>query len=1048
MFARIVTFSLAHRWMVLLGVVTLIAGGGWVVSTIPVDAFPDLTNNQVVIVTEAPSMPPVEVEQLVTYPIERTLLGMPKQQQVRSLSKLGISMVTVVFDDDVPTYFARQLVNERLQQASSSLPAGIQPVLTPPSTAFGELYQYTLTGTGLTPMELKDVQEWEIKPQLRTVPGVSDVNTWGGETKQYQIKVDPALLQQYGLTLKDVAARVAENNTNFGGGYIEHAYEQYTLRGLGRSANISDIGNIVLLANQGAPVVLRDIAQIEIGPAPRQGAVLRDGEAISGMVIMLKGENGKRVIELVKEKLASLHLPAGVELKPFYDQSTVIDGTIHTVEHNLFEGFILVTVVLLLFLGSFRAAMVTASIIPLSLLFSFLGMKFFGISANLMSLGAIDFGMIVDGAVVMIENSVHRMQEHGDEEDVMTSISIAGVEVARPMSFGVAIIIAVYLPILFLEGLEGRMFRPMAITVCAALLGSLFLALTVIPVLSSFVFRNGLHGKAKPKQHHVETRMDRIVKRYMGGLSWVIRHRIAVVAISAVVMIVSLGSLAYIGTEFMPRLDEGSILVETRKLPGISLTDSIQISQRVEATLRSFPEIQDVTTKIGRPDFATEAMGINEGDVYVSLTPIKEWKRYHSKEELIDAMDKALSQIPGINYDFTQPMAMRLDETVSGVKADLAVKIFGDDFQQLDSLAQQVLHQVNSVRGAADAQMEINSGVAELTVNIRRNALARYGMNVVDVQQAVEAGASGAIVSQVIEGQRRYTIALRLPDQYRNDFKSMRSIPLHAPGGEIVTLGQVADVTVTRGAEKINREEGQRRIVVMSNVRGRDLGSFVAEVQQKVGAAVKLPPGYSLSYGGQFENQQRATHRLLLVIPLALMIVTGLLYLTFNSIKQAMLILINVPFALVGGIAALWIFHLNLNLSASVGFIALLGVAVLNGVVLVSSINQLREIGASLHESILQGAGRRLRPVLMTALVASLGFVPMAMSTSIGAEIQRPLATVVIGGLISSTLLTLFLLPMLYEWFDKVPKPTAAVPQREIVKAHLHQVGVTQLTEQ
>lgn len=1033
MFAKIVTFSLAHRWTVLLGVVALIAGGGWVVSTIPVDAFPDLTNNQVVIVTEAPSMPPVEVEQLVTYPIERTLLGMPKQQQVRSLSKLGISMVTVVFDDDVPTYFARQLVNERLQQASTSLPAGIQPILTPPSTAFGELYQYTLTGTGLTPMELKDIQEWEIKPQLRTVPGVSDVNTWGGETKQYQVKVDPALLQQYGLTLKDVAARVAENNTNFGGGYIEHAYEQYTLRGLGRSANVSDIGNIVLLANQGAPVVLRDVAQIEIGPAPRQGAVLRDGEAISGMVIMLKGENGKRVIELVKEKLASLHLPAGVTLKPFYDQSTVIDGTIRTVEHNLFEGFILVTVVLLLFLGSFRAAMVTASIIPLSLLFSFLGMKFFGISANLMSLGAIDFGMIVDGAVVMIENSVHRMQEHGDEEDVMTSISAAGVEVARPMSFGVAIIIAVYLPILFLEGLEGRMFRPMAITVCAALLGSLFLALTVIPVLSSFVFRNGLHGKAKPKQHHVETRMDRIVKRYMGGLSWVIRHRIAVVAVSAVVMIISLGSLASIGTEFMPRLDEGSILVETRKLPGISLTDSIQISQRVEATLRSFPEIQDVTTKIGRPDFATEAMGINEGDVYVSLTPIKGWNRYHSKEELIDAMDKALSQIPGINYDFTQPMAMRLDETVSGVKADLAVKIFGDDFQQLDSLAQQVLHQVNSVQGAADAQMEINSGVAELTVNIRRDALARYGMNVVDVQQAVEAGASGAIVSQVIEGQRRYTIALRLPDRYRNDFKSMRSIPLHAPGGEIVTLGQVADVTVTRGAEKINREEGQRRIVVMSNVRGRDLGSFVAEVQQKVGAAVKLPPGYSLSYGGQFENQQRATHRLLLVIPLALMIVTGLLYLTFGSMKQAMLILINVPFALVGGIAALWIFHLNLNLSASVGFIALLGVAVLNGVVLVSSINQLRESGESLHESILQGAGRRLRPVLMTALVASLGFVPMAMSTSIGAEIQRPLATVVIGGLISSTLLTLFLLPMLYEWFDKTPKYEQAAQPREIV---------------
>ena len=1029
MFARILTFSLAHRWAVLLGVLVLIAAGCWVVYTIPVDAFPDLTNNQVVIVTEAPSMAPTEVEQLVTYPIERTLMGMPKQQEVRSLSKLGLSMVTVVFDDNVPAYFARQLVNERLQQVATSLPTGIQPVLSPPSTAFGELYQYTLTGSGLSPMELKDVQEWEIKPQLRTIPGVSDVNTWGGETRQYQIKVDPDLLQQYGLTLKDVATRVAENNTNFGGGYIEHAYEQYTLRGLGRTNSVDDIGNIVLLANQGTPVMLHDVAQVMIGPAPRQGAVLRNGETISGMVIMLKGENGKHVIELVKHKIASLHLPAGVTLKPFYDQSMVIDGTIHTVEHNLFEGFILVTVVLLLFLGSFRAALVTASIIPLSLLFSFLGMKFFGISANLMSLGAIDFGMIVDGAVVMIENSVHRMQQHGEEEEPLTSIATAGLEVARPMAFGVGIIIAVYLPILFLQGLEGRMFHPMAITICTALLGSLLLALTVIPVLCSFVFSKGLGGKKKGTD---QPWMERLSHRYIAGLSWVIRHRAAVISAMVVVMIASLASLAFIGTEFMPRLDEGSILVETRKLPGISLTDSVEISKRVEKTLRAFPEIEDVTTKIGRPDFATEAMGINEGDVYVSLAPTHEWKRFHSKEELIDAMDKALAQIPGISYDFTQPMAMRLDETVSGVKADLAVKVFGDDFQQLDSLAQQVLRQVNAVRGAADAQMEINSGVAELTVKIRRDALARYGLNVLDVQQAVEAGASGAVVSQVIDGQRRYTIALRLPDRYRSDFASMREIPLHAPGGAMVTLSQVADVDVTRGAEKINREQGQRRIVVMSNVRGRDLGSFVAEVQQKVNNNVKLPAGYTITYGGQFENQQRATRRLLLVVPLALAIVCGLLYMTFHSIKQAMLILVNVPFALVGGIAALWIFRLNLNLSASVGFIALLGVAVLNGVVLVSSINQLRDEGASPRHAVLQGAGRRLRPVLMTALVASLGFVPMAISTSTGAEVQRPLATVVIGGLISSTLLTLFLLPTFYDWFDRSSKSQDAAHNRDL----------------
>ena len=1019
MLTRILEFSLAHRWVVLLGVLLLIAAGGWVVYTIPVDAFPDLTNNQVVVVTDAPSMPPTEVEQLVTFPIERAMMGMPRQEQVRSISKLGLSMVTVVFDDSVAPYFARQLVNERLQQVAMMLPDGVQPVLTPPSTAFGELYQYTLSGGGLSPMALKDLQEWMIKPQLRSVPGVSEVNTWGGETRQYQIKVDPTLLQPYGLTLHDVAARVAENNHNFGGGYIEHEAEQYILRGEGRAAATEDLGNIVLLARQGTPVLLRDVAEVVMAPAPRQGAVLDRGETISGMVIMLKGENGKNVIELVKKKIAGLHLPEGVKLTAFYDQSTVIDGTIETVKHNLFEGFVLVTVVLLIFLGSFRAALVTASIIPLSLLFSFLGMKLFGISANLMSLGAIDFGMIVDGAVVMIENSVHRLSEDGGKETPMESIARAGREVARPMVFGVAIIIAVYLPIVFLQGLEGRMFRPMAITVCAALLGSLLLALTVIPVLSSFVFRHGIHVKERKNGHG--SWMDQLTVKYMRGLAFAIRYRRAVTGSALLVLLISLASLGWIGTEFMPRLDEGSILVETRKLPGISLTESIEISKRVENTLRAFPEIRDVTTKIGRPDFATEAMGINEGDVYVALHPQSEWKRFKSKEQLIDAMDKALAKIPGVSYDFTQPMAMRLDETVSGVKADLAIKIFGDDFQQLNTLARQVLRQVKTVPGAADAQMEMTSGVPELTIRTRRDSLARYGLNVSDVQQAIEAGASGLPVSEMIDGQRRYSIVLRLPDAYRTDPDAIREITLRGPGGEEVALGQVADVDVTYGSEIVSREAGQRRIVVMSNVRGRDLGSFVAEVQKKVDGQVQLPPGYSVTYGGQFENQQRATKRLLLVVPLALAIICGLLYMTFNSIHHAMLILVNVPFALVGGIAALWITHINLNLSASVGFIALFGVAVLNGVVLVSSINQLRESDVPLHIAVQEGAARRLRPVLMTALVASLGFIPMAISSSTGAEVQRPLATVVIGGLISSTALTLFLLPTLYEWFTLIP---------------------------
>jgi len=1009
---RIIDLTLTHRWLVLAAVLVLLAAGGYALYTIPVEAFPDLTNNQVVVVTDAPSLPPSEVEQLVTYPIERAMLGLPNKGEVRSLSKLGLSMVTVVFDDSVPMYFARQLVSERLQQISTLLPQGVQPSLGLPATAFGELYQYTISGP-MNPMELKDLHEWVIKGQLRTIPGVSEINAWGGQTKQFQIVVDPALLEQYGLTLHDVATRVEENNTNFGGGYIEHASEQFTLIGSGRAVNTDDLGNIVLTAKNGTPVLVRDVAELRVGAAPPEGATLRNGETVSGMVIMLKGENGKRLIERVKERIAALHLPQGVKLNPFYDQSFVIDGTIHTVEKNLFEGFVLVTVVLFLFLGNLRAALITASIIPFSMLFSFLGMRLFGISANLMSLGAIDFGMIVDGAVVMMENSVHRLEQSDADETPMESVRRAAQEVARPMTFAVIIIIAVYLPILFLQGLEGRMFRPMAITVCAALAGSLILALTMVPMMVSFAFRKGIPlGRAREQEHHWMAVLNRA---YAQLLESAMDRPWRTVGTAAIVLGVAIGSLFFIGTEFMPQLDEGSILVETRKLPGVSLTDSVEISKRIEQRLRTFPEISDVVIKIGRPDFATEAMGINEGDTYLLLKPINTWKRFHTKEDLISALDKELGRIPGIAYNFTQPMAMRIDETISGVKADLAIKVFGDDFRTLDTLGQQALRIVSTVRGAADAQMEITSGVAELSVRVNRAALARYGLNVTDVEEAVAAGGSGSVVSQVIDGQKRYTVAIRLPDRYRTDPDAMRSILLRAPAGEQASLDEVAHVEVTRGPEKIEREEGQRRIVVMSNVRGRDLGSFVAEVRAKLDQQIVLPPGYFVEYGGQFENQRRAMARLALIVPIAIAAIFALLYFTFYSVKQAMLVVGNVPFALVGGIAALWVRGMNLNLSASVGFIALFGVAMLNGVVLVSSINQLRQTGEPLRSAVLAGARRRLRPVLMTACVASIGFIPMAVATSTGAEVQRPLASVVIGGLASSTLLTLCLLPVLYE---------------------------------
>ena len=1013
MLNRIIDLTLTYRWLVLFGLLALLIAGGYALYTIPVEAFPDLTNNQVVVVTDAPSLPPSEVEQLVTYPIERAMLGLPNKLEVRSLSKLGLSMVTVVFDDSVPMYFARQLVSERLAQISSQLPQGIQPVLGPPSTAFGELYQYTLSGP-ISPMDLKDLQEWVIKSQMRTIPGVSEINTWGGQTKQFQVIVDPAMLEQYGLSLHDVATRIEDNNTNFGGGFIEHASEQYTIRGTGRAVAAVDFGNIVLTAKGGTPVLIRDVADVRIGAAPPQGATLRNGETVSGMVIMLKGENGKSLIERVKEKIAALRLPPGVKIVPFYDQSVVIDGTIHTVEKNLLEGFLLVTVVLLLFLGNIRAAIITASIIPFSMVISFLGMRLFGISANLMSLGAIDFGMIVDGAVVMMENSVHRLEENAGQESTLESVRCAAHEVARPMTFAVAIIIAVYLPILFLQGLEGRMFRPMAITVCAALIGSLLLALTMIPVLASFSFRSGIFPSIA--RGGGQRWMGRLNSSYSRLLAWLIDHRSLTIGSAVIALSVALGSLFFIGTEFMPRLDEGSILVETRKLPGVSLTDSIEISKRIEQRLRAFPEIADVVIKIGRPDFATEAMGINEGDTYLQLRPINTWKRFHTKEELILALDKELATVPGIAYDFTQPMAMRIDETVSGVKADLAIKIFGDDFRTLDALGQQVLRSISTVRGAADAQIEVTSGVAELSVRTDRAALARYGLNVSNVEEAVASGASGNTVSEVIDGQKRYTVAIRLPERYRTDPDAMRNILMRAPGGEQVSLDQVAEVGVTRGPEKIEREEGQRRIVVMSNVLGRDLGSFVTEIRSKLAQDIILPPGYFIEYGGQFENQQRATRRLMLIVPVAISVIFLLLYLIFTSVKLALLIIANIPFALVGGIAALWIRGMNLNLSASIGFIALFGVAMLNGVVLVSSIDQLRSAGETPRQAVLAGSRRRLRPVLMTACVASFGFIPMALSTSTGAEVQRPLASVVIGGLFSSTALTLCLLPVLYEW--------------------------------
>ena len=1010
MLSRVISFAVSTRWVIVGLTIAFLIFGALLVTRIPIDAFPDLTNNQVVITTEAPSMPPTEVDQLVTFPLQSALMGLPNTEVVRSMSKLGLSMITVVFDDSVDTYFARQVVNERIQQARSRLPAGLEPTMGPLATAFGEVYQYTLDGP-MSLMDRKTVHDWEIRYQLRNVPGVSDINSWGGLTKRYNVQPDPNALQKYNLTLHDVAMRLENNNLNFGGGFINYGDEQYTVLGLGRAVGTQELGSIPVFSKGGTPVLIRDVASVDVGSIPRQGSVSRDGqgETVSGMVIAMKGENGLRVIENVKAAIAKLNLPKGLKIRPFYDQSEVIYGTIHTVSKNLLEASLLVIGVLLLFLGNLRAALIVAFVIPLAMLFGLVGMTLFGVSANLMSLGAIDFGMIVDGAVVMMENSARKISEGGGRESAGEMISEAGSEVARPIVFGVAIIIAVYLPIFFLQDLEGRLFRPMAVTVCSALIGSLIVALTVVPAFGTIFLRSA-------KEHQARW-FDALVQVYRRSLDWVLCRRKMAVGVAGAIVLCALGSLAFIGTEFMPRLDEGSLLITTKKLPGISLTQSIAITQRIERTLMSFPEIKSVTSKLGRPDLATEAMSVYEADMYVQLKPKSEWKAAHDQTALVSAIAKKLETIPGVAYNFTQPMAMRMDEVVTGIKGDVAVKLFGEDPAVLQDLSDRALRVLQQTPGSADVQTEVVTGVPELRVQVNRDAIARYGLDVSDVRELVESATGGLQVADSIEGQRRFPIAVRLPSSSRTDLSALGNLAMRGRDGELVHLNQIADLNTQLGPETVLRENTRQRVAVQCNVRGTDLGSFVKAAQARMAQQVHLPPGYTITWGGQFENQQRAEKRLAIVLPLSLLIIFLLLYTTFKSVKLSFLILLAVPFALVGGIGALWIRGLNLNLSASIGFIALFGVAVLNGIVMVSYINQLRDSGKSVHEALRIGASLRLRPVLMTALVASLGFLPMAFSTSQGSEVQRPLATVVIGGLITATILTLYLLPAAYPWF-------------------------------
>ncbi len=1013
---RLIEFALHRRLTIAVGMVLLCGFGVFSLSRIPFDAFPDLTGTRVDVATAAPGLAPEEVEQLVTYQLESALMGLPGVTGVRSISKAGLSLITVPFPDGTDVYFARTLVQQRLAEARGALPAGLEPQMGPVATPMGELYQYTVTSDSMSLGELKALHDFTIRPRLRTVAGVSDINSWGGLIEQVQVEVDPAKLAARNLSLTDVQAALANNNLSFGGAYVEQAGTRYAVRGVGRISDTSQIAQIALKAPGGVTVRIGDVATVKQGGMPRYGAVTQDGtrEVVTGMVLKLQGADSRMVIDGVTKRLDEVRaaLPRHVKIVAFYDQTELVDRTTRTIIKNLIEGGLLVSLVLFVFLRNVRASLIVASVIPLSMLFAFGGMYMFGYSANLMSLGALDFGLIVDGAIVMVENFVHRLEKPAatDEQSVAARrfalFRNAAMEVGRPVLFGIAIIVAVYIPIFTLEGMEGRMFKPMAFTVVLAVLGSLMLALIYVPAASLALLH---HVPVKPSTIELGLR-----ERYRKALEWTMHHGRPIVIGAVVLVIASAYSLSHIGSEFMPKLDEGAILINTRRTPSVSLDDATRLSMQSERIVKRFPEVLTVVTKAGRPDLATEAMGLFEGDLYVILKPRSEWTTAKTSDGLVAAFDSALKAVPGLWVSFTQPLAMRLDEAESGIRTDLGIKVVGPDIAKNQQIAARIRNVVSSTSGSADVSLEISEGTGQVRVLPRRESLAQFGLSVADVRDAVNLALGSEVATEIVRGPRRIGVAVRFPDAQRNDLTELSRITVRAPSGALVPLSSVADVEPGTGPELIGHEDAQRRTLVLSNVRGRDLGGFAEEVRARVAREVPLSPGIFLEWGGQYENQQRAMARLELVVPLALLLIVGLLYASFRSAWQTALVLTNVPFALVGGVAMLWARGLNLSLSASVGFIALFGIAVLNGVVLLSHINALRAAGMSIDVAVRQGAEDRLRPVVMTALVASLGFVPMALSTSPGSEVQRPLATVVIGGLVTSTALTLFVLPLLY----------------------------------
>lgn len=1032
MLETIIRQAIRLRWVVMIAVVMLAAVGVWSFQRLTIDATPDITNVQVMINTEAEGYSPLEAEQRLTFPIETAIAGLPGLEYTRSVSRYGLSQVTAVFRDGTDIYFARQLVNERLQAAAAQLPNGVEPELGPIATGLGEIFMYTVEarpnarkadGTRYTPEDLRTLQDWVIRPQLRTTPGVTEVNTIGGFERQYHVTPWPERLGSFGLTMADVIAALERNNANVGAGYVEHFGEQYLVRVPGQAGGVDDLKSMIVSYRGGVPVRVADVADVGLGEELRTGAATENGrEVVLGTVFMLTGENSRTVAKAAAERLkeAAKALPPGVEASAVYDRTNLVERTIRTVETNLVEGALLVVVVLFLLLGNVRAALITAAIIPLSMLMTITGMVQSRVSGNLMSLGALDFGLIVDGAVIIVENCLRRFGEAQhrlgrlltrDERFGLTAEATA--EVIKPSLFGVLIIALVYVPIFALTGVEGKMFHPMAITVVMALTAAMILSLVFVPAAVA-LFVTG-------RVEEADSRAMRVARRgYAPALAFALRNRVAVAAAAAVLVLLSAFGASRMGSEFLPTLDEGDIALHALRIPGTSLSQAIRMQTALEARIKQFPEVDRVVAKIGTAEVATDPMPPSVADTFIIMKDRSEWPDPRKpKAQLIAELQKAVAEVPGNNYEFTQPIQMRFNELISGVRSDVAVKVFGDDLDELLRVGDEVETVIKAIPGAEDVKVEQATGLPVLQITPDRAALARYGLNVSDVQSTVQASIGGARAGQIFEGDRRFAIVVRLPEQLRANVEEIGRLRIPLPGAEgatrgFVPLSDVASVEVSVGPNQVSRENGKRRVVVTANVRGRDLGSFVAEAQAKVREQVDVPTGYWVSYGGTFEQLISASKRLQLVVPLALGLIFGLLYALFRSWRDAAIVFTGVPLALTGGVAALALRGLPLSISAAVGFIALSGVAVLNGVVMVSFIRNLLAEGRSLDAAIHDGALTRLRPVLMTALVASLGFVPMAFNVGAGAEVQRPLATVVIGGIISSTVLTLLVLPALY----------------------------------